>query len=80
MHDAAPSSQHAQSGRGDDVTGKTTAIDPVCGMTVDIATAEYRSLRDGEAYYFCAAGCKASFDKDPEKFIGAGNKGEPASH
>src|SRR2546427_3414706 len=79
-HDAAPSSHHAQSGRGDDVTGKTTAIDPVCGMTVDIATAEYRSLRDGEAYYFCAAGCMASFDKDPEKFIGAGNKGEPASH
>lgn len=38
------------------------AIDPICGMAVDIATARYTSERDGQTYYFCAAGCKAAFD------------------
>src|SRR6266852_4207143 len=80
IHDAAPISQHAQSGQGDDVTGKTTAIDPVCRMTVDTATAEYRSVHDGKPYYFCSSGCKASFDKDPEKFIGASTKSEGPGH
>jgi len=79
-YDAAPISQDARTGQGDDMTGETTAIDPVCQMTVETATAEYRSFHDGEAYYFCSAGCKASFDKNPGKFIGAGDKGEPASH
>ena len=68
-------------GRGEDVTDQTTAIDPVCGMTVDTATAEYRSFHEGKAYYFCAASCKATFDKNPEKFIGtvgkrAGSEGQ----
>lgn len=45
-----------------------TATDPVCGMTVDRATAEYRSFRDGQTYYFCSAGCKQRFDKDPERY------------
>ncbi len=62
------------------MTGETTAIDPVCQMTVETATAEYRSFHDGKTYHFCSAGCKVSFDKNPGKFIGAGNKGEPASH
>jgi Cu+-exporting ATPase len=46
-------------------------------MTVNTATAEYRSFRNGEAYYFCSAGCKGTFDKDPEKFAGAGAKAAP---
>lgn len=45
------------------------AKDPVCGMSVDerkaSATSEYR----GQTYYFCSKGCKAAFDKDPEKFV-----------
>lgn len=47
------------------------AIDPVCGMEVDpksaAATYEYK----GETYYFCAPGCKAAFEKDPEKYLGS---------
>ncbi|HSP08776.1 MAG TPA: heavy metal translocating P-type ATPase [Candidatus Dormibacteraeota bacterium] len=46
------------------------AIDPVCGMSVDPADADYRSVHDGQTYYFCARGCKESFDKDPGKFVG----------
>jgi len=57
------------------MSDKTNAIDPVCQVTVDTATAEYRSFHNGKAYYFCSAGCKVSFDKDPGKFVGTGAKG-----
>ncbi len=78
-HDAPPISQDAPKGQGDAVTDKTTAIDLVCGMTVDTSTAEYRSFLDGKAYYFCSASCKVSFDKDPGKFVGASAKAEGGS-
>jgi xanthine dehydrogenase accessory factor len=42
---------------------RAEAIDPICGMTVDIATASYTSVRDGETFYFCCAGCKKTFEK-----------------
>ncbi len=45
------------------------AIDPVCGMEVDPKTAAHTSDYQGQAYYFCSPGCKASFDKDPQKYI-----------
>ena len=38
------------------------ATDPICGMSVDVATARYTSERDGQTYYFCCAGCKTTFD------------------
>ncbi len=45
------------------------AIDPVCGMTVEIATARYVASHNGQSYYFCSAGCKHSFEKEPEKYL-----------
>ena len=48
---------------------RETAIDPVCGMSVDPVNAEYRSVHAGQTYYFCSKGCKESFDKDPGKFV-----------
>ncbi len=45
-------------------------IDPVCGMSVEPANPDLRSELKGKTYYFCAAGCKASFDKDPDKYLG----------
>jgi xanthine dehydrogenase accessory factor len=47
----------------------TEALDPVCGMTVEIATAHFTSEYNGKTYYFCAAGCKRSFDKEPGKYV-----------
>lgn len=41
------------------------AIDPICGMTVDVATAEFTSERNGQTYYFCSKGCKQRFDAQP---------------
>jgi len=47
----------------------TEAIDPVCGMTVEIATARYVAAHAGQTYYFCSAGCRRSFEKEPEKYL-----------
>jgi len=41
---------------------RAEAIDPICGMVVDIATAQHTLERDGKTYYFCCAGCKATFE------------------
>ncbi len=48
---------------------RSYALDPVCGMTVDTATAKLTSDYRGNTIYFCAPGCKRSFDEAPEKFI-----------
>jgi xanthine dehydrogenase accessory factor len=41
------------------------AIDPICEMEVDIATARWTAERDGHTYYFCAPGCRKAFLKAP---------------
>ncbi len=50
--------------------------DPVCGMQVDpkrpAATTEYQ----GRTIYFCSPGCKADFDKNPEKYM-RGKQSQP---
>ena len=46
-----------------------TAIDPVCGMEVETTTAEWKTEYQGQTYYFCAPGCKRSFEKEPERFL-----------
>ena len=38
------------------------AIDPICGMSVDIENAKYTSVVGGETIYFCCLSCKATFD------------------
>jgi xanthine dehydrogenase accessory factor len=45
------------------------AIDPVCGMTVDVADARYRTVHEGQTYYFCSAGCLESFEEDPARYL-----------
>jgi xanthine dehydrogenase accessory factor len=49
--------------------GPSIAIDPVCHMEVDIATARYKTDLDGVTYYFCAASCKARFLKRPHDYL-----------
>jgi heavy metal translocating P-type ATPase len=45
------------------------ATDPVCGMSVDIATARHRFEHSGKTEFFCSAGCKAKFEADPGKYL-----------
>jgi Cu+-exporting ATPase len=45
-------------------------MDPVCGMTVEPATAAGAWEYQGETYYFCSVGCLERFKADPEHFLG----------
>jgi len=44
------------------------ARDPVCGMLVNLSGAKYKSEHNGSEVYFCCAGCKQAFDRQPEKY------------
>ncbi len=46
------------------------AKDPVCGMNVDEKKAVASATYQGKTYYFCAAACKNTFEKDPQKYLG----------
>jgi len=47
------------------------AIDPVCGMKVNPATAKFRTQHNGKDYFFCCNGCLEKFRADPEKILSA---------
>jgi len=50
-------------------------IDPVCGMTVDLAAARPKGLtftHGGTEYGFCGRGCRLDFEEDPERFFAPG--------
>lgn len=49
--------------------GEIMAQDPVCKMTVDENAAVAQTKYKGKTFYFCAAGCKETFEKDPEKYV-----------
>ena len=43
--------------------------DPVCGMTVDPATAAAGVEHEGTTYFFCGQGCANRFRSDPQKYL-----------
>ncbi|MHB8273192.1 MAG: heavy metal translocating P-type ATPase, partial [Dermatophilaceae bacterium] len=45
--------------------------DPVCGMSVDPATAAASVEHEGRTYYFCGKGCAKTFSADPGKYTNA---------
>ncbi len=51
--------------------------DPVCGMSVDPATAKHKADHAGATYYFCSAGCRGKFVADPAKYLAPAT--EPAT-
>ena len=46
-----------------------TAVDAVCGMAVEIASARHVVEHGGALYYFCCAGCMRTFEQEPEKYV-----------
>ena len=52
-----------------------TAIDPVCHMTVTIATARHVGSWDGRTWYFCNPRCKDKFLAEPARFLEAPSAG-----
>lgn len=53
-----------------EVTVENVATDPICGMTVDIATAKYRSVVKDQTFYFCCLRCKETFEQPQITQIG----------
>jgi xanthine dehydrogenase accessory factor len=53
---AAPRPRHAEPDEE-----PATVFDPVCGMEVDLATAQHRIEHNGRTHVFCCAACRASF-------------------
>eukprot|EP01037_Dinobryon_pediforme_P041853 gene41853-51874_t len=43
--------------------------DPVCGMSVDPATAKHRTMFEGKPVFFCSSRCKERFEAEPRKFM-----------
>lgn len=48
-----------------------TAVDPVCGMTVEVASARHRATHEGHEYFFCNPRCREKFLADPVRFLAA---------
>ena len=58
---------------------QTTALDPVCGMTVDPATTAHHIIQDGVPYHFCSAGCLDKFTADPARYLSDIPRVEPVA-
>ena len=46
-----------------------SALDPVCGMTVEIAGARHSFEHAGERYYFCCPACRRAFANKPQRYL-----------
>jgi Cu+-exporting ATPase len=45
------------------------STDPVCGMTVDPATAKFHAVHDGREFHFCSGRCQEKFLANPKQFL-----------
>jgi xanthine dehydrogenase accessory factor len=50
--------------------GGEEAIDPVCHMTVAVATARHIGEWDGRTWYFCNGRCREKFLAEPRRYLG----------
>ena len=73
---------HASCGGRHHDSGKAAAtapaIDPVCGMKVDPATAKHFFSYGGQDFFFCGARCRERFEAEPDKFLSARPAGSAA--
>ena len=49
----------------------SSAVDPICGMTVTPEGAAATREHEGTSYYFCSQHCAATFDADPDRYTSA---------
>jgi Cu+-exporting ATPase len=45
------------------------STDPVCGMTVDPATAKFHAVHAGQDFHFCSARCQEKFLAEPGRYV-----------
>ncbi len=60
---------HAHNHGADAPADIAPAIDPVCGMKVNPATAKHRFAYQGQDYLFCGGRCCERFEAEPEKYL-----------
>jgi xanthine dehydrogenase accessory factor len=72
---ASPAAAPPADGAAPAPAAPTTAIDPVCHMTVTIATARHVGTWDGRTWYFCNPRCKDKFLADPARYLDAASAG-----
>ena len=63
------STNHHCHAHGAATSPSESAIDPVCGMTVDPAATPHRARFAGRDYHFCSAKCRERFEARPEVFL-----------
>jgi Cu+-exporting ATPase len=61
------------------LTQPAAVTDPVCGMTVDPATAAGSFTHDGTTYHFCSRHCLEKFRADPARYTGPQAAPDPHS-
>ena len=54
------------------------AVDPVCGMSVDPATARYKAEHVGTTYHFCSGQCRDKFTAEPKRYLAPNAEAKPA--
>ena len=71
--DAGPGARAAAAGLRDETGGEAAAqaVDPVCGMQVEMAGARHTAEAGGRIWYFCCGGCRERFLAAPERFLTA---------
>ncbi len=55
----------------------TGVVDPVCGMTVEPASAPASVVHQGKKYYFCCPHCADKFQADPNRYLHPESRPEP---
>ena len=56
-----------------------SAVDPVCGMSVQANKAAARLEHAGRTYLFCSLHCQHQFKQDPERYAGAAAAAVPSA-
>jgi Cu+-exporting ATPase len=59
------------------MNASTTATDPICGMTVDIAVAKHTHSFGGSTWYFCSKHCLDRFAAEPGRYAKSTHEPEP---
>ena len=72
---------HERHGHDGPDSGVATAAlkDPVCGMDVDPAQTPHKAHYEGHEYFFCSAGCRAKFQKEPSRYTPSAPRPAPAA-
>ena len=57
----------------------TTARDPVCGMSVERASAQHVATHAGQQFFFCCERCRVRFEADPDAYLDPSREPAPAT-